>query len=199
MISRIVVFGASTAFGRVDPEGGGFAGRLKRYHESKNKNNALFNLGISGEGTQEMLKRFTNECSPRRPDLIILNTGINDFSRRGSPQAQTKNGTKHRDNLRTLLVAARGLAQVILLTPHQALANQTIKASDAHGDIFYLQEDLQLGYQTALELAEELKIRVLDLVSLFANQPIDTWCDKDLLHLNAQGHEQVFKEIQKFL
>ena len=70
--SRIVAFGSSTVQGIGDPEGGGFVGRLRSWHEQYWEGNVTFNLGLAGDQTTKMLGRFNLEVPIRRPDLIIF-------------------------------------------------------------------------------------------------------------------------------
>ena len=88
MIStRIVAIGASSLFGRIDPEEGGFIGRLKKWHETQAAQNIVFNLGVPGETSSDILKRFSQEVGVRRPDLILISVGLNDTKRKGSKEA----------------------------------------------------------------------------------------------------------------
>ena len=78
---RIVAFGASSIHGVGDPEGGGFVGRLRAWHESQHEKNLVFNLGVPGDMTAGMLTRFIPEVKFRSPDLILFYFGLNDVRR----------------------------------------------------------------------------------------------------------------------
>lgn len=72
----ICIFGDSIVWGGNDSQGG-WANRLR---------NSLFNefgteiypLGITGNTTVDLLKRFDVEAAARKPDVIIFAVGIND-------------------------------------------------------------------------------------------------------------------------
>src|SRR3989344_1664180 len=67
---RIAAIGASYCEGKVDPEGGGFVGRLRSWHESFIQDNHVFNLGISGDTTSDMLKRLEKEMKVPYVDVF---------------------------------------------------------------------------------------------------------------------------------
>ncbi|MEK7127392.1 MAG: GDSL-type esterase/lipase family protein, partial [Patescibacteria group bacterium] len=58
----------------------GWVEMLRQYLEEKYPDNfvSVFNLGINGETTDNVLTRFDNECLVRRPTDIIFAVGIND-------------------------------------------------------------------------------------------------------------------------
>lgn len=114
---RIVAFGGSNLFGFFDPQGGGFIGRLKTYHESKNLDNMVFNLGISGETSTGMLKRLLPEAIVRKPDLIIVATGVNDARRLGSKTEKITTLLAHfKKNVQKIINQAKSLSDVIFLS-----------------------------------------------------------------------------------
>ncbi|MFH1461253.1 MAG: GDSL-type esterase/lipase family protein, partial [Patescibacteria group bacterium] len=76
----ICIFGASTAWGAWDSEQGGWTSRLKTYFHSQDYREyvLLYNLGVSGDNTNDLLERFKPEAEAREPNLIIFAIGIND-------------------------------------------------------------------------------------------------------------------------
>ena len=77
-MTRILVFGDSIARGAVDLEKGGWVERLRIYFVNNSKDKSVYNLGISGDTTENLLKRFMNECKVREPEIIIFAIGVND-------------------------------------------------------------------------------------------------------------------------
>ena len=81
-MATICVFGDSIAWGAVDPENGGWVSSLRNYFESKSLRADLdtdvYNLGISGDNTDDLLERFDVEVEARKPDTIVFAIGIND-------------------------------------------------------------------------------------------------------------------------
>ena len=61
----LTVFGDSITFGKGDSLEGGWCGRLKKYFENMGGNHRLYNLGISGNTTEDLLERFDIEAKAR--------------------------------------------------------------------------------------------------------------------------------------
>jgi len=83
---HILVFGDSITYGAWD-ERGGWAQRLREYIDKKNLHDKgfyclVYNLGISGDTTKEILSRFENETKSRLEDekdhIFIFSIGTND-------------------------------------------------------------------------------------------------------------------------
>lgn len=84
MKKNILVFGDSIVYGVGDLEKGGWVNRLRlslEEHQERNEFN-VFNLGISGEITEEVKNRFDVECrariNPEAKTIIIVSMGVND-------------------------------------------------------------------------------------------------------------------------
>lgn len=85
---RILVFGDSITYGKVDSEGG-WANRLRRHFDEQSTahNHSrdfpnVYNQGISGDTAEDILKRFDVETSARAEDetIFIFAVGTNDSS-----------------------------------------------------------------------------------------------------------------------
>ncbi|MBQ0018247.1 MAG: hypothetical protein KBS63_03415 [Clostridiales bacterium] len=84
MRNKIVVFGDSITFGAWDKECGGWVNRLRLSvdNDTRIEKSHVFNMGISGQVTEEILDRIDDECRRRIRDdaknTVILAAGIND-------------------------------------------------------------------------------------------------------------------------
>lgn len=86
MNNRILVFGDSIVWGAWDSQGGWVA-RLKKYTdkqaiEGKEDYDSIYLLGISGDNSDDLLKRFEGELMSRLDDEssihIVIAIGVND-------------------------------------------------------------------------------------------------------------------------
>ena len=124
MLNKILVFGDSITYGQKDLELGGWVNRLRLAlaNDSSIPGCHVFNMGISGQTTGEILERLDRECRGRVLEgfrnIIILAAGIND--------TQIKDGEilvgedEFRGNVRGLIMQARSNADHVLyvgLTP----------------------------------------------------------------------------------
>ena len=86
-MTNILVFGASITWGAWDREGG-WVQRLRNFVDEKNISNPdydrmIYNLGISGDTTENLLSRLENEVKTRLSEeetIIIFSIGTNDFN-----------------------------------------------------------------------------------------------------------------------
>src|SRR3989344_2914310 len=75
---NILIFGYSITWGAYDPEQGGWATRLRNYFEAKDNYTDVYNLGVSGDTTADLLARIEVEAKSREPNLIVFAIVIND-------------------------------------------------------------------------------------------------------------------------
>lgn len=197
---RILAFGASSVFGRVDPEGGGYIGRLKTWHEKNSRNHAVFNLGIGGDTTIDLLSRFLPEATAknRNPNLIIFSIGHNDSRRIGSKN--NPNSTElslFKENIQELLKQAHSLCDVVFVGIHPIDDGKT-QPLVGH-DFCYLLDDAKSYSYAAKEICEEMGVPYLDIFNKFINKDYKNYLYEDGLHFNSEGHEKVFQELKIFL
>jgi lysophospholipase L1-like esterase len=77
---HIALIGDSIVHGYDDRELGGWVARLKILSVAEDKSDLVFNLGIPGNSTREMLERADGEIKARQPFLnkVVFSTGTND-------------------------------------------------------------------------------------------------------------------------
>lgn len=82
MDNVFIVFGDSISYGLYDKELCGWVNRLRKKLEAKANNNYVVNLGIPGQSSSEMRKRFEIELKNRYNDIdnfiLIFAFGIKD-------------------------------------------------------------------------------------------------------------------------
>lgn len=191
----IVAIGDSIVLGRGDNEGGGWVTRLKRFWEPKDFYNVVYNLGVPGQTSVDLLKRFDAECTSRiyylrKSDkhVIIMGIGINDSrSHHTSEEDFTKNiqklieqAKKHTKNVVLLGLTpvdeklAKNYEGTTFTNERIKKFNQIIKSVSAKNQVFFVEI-----FDTLIEL---------DYVHLLS----------DGLHPNAQGYDVLFQLIKDF-
>lgn len=195
---RIVAIGTSSFFGLGDPQHGGYIGRLKVWHESKNNNNVIFNLGISGntlgETTTQLLQRLVPETKVREPNLILLTSGINDIRRHSSrqnPPITLKE--EFRNNIVNMIRQARSLADVIVISTFP------IKEKHDSADNYLLPSDLEKYTQIVKTVCQQEKVPYLDIYNEWAKEDYSQFLIEDGVHANEKGHENIFLKLKEFL
>lgn len=195
---KIVAIGASSCEGKVDIEGGGFVGRLRRWHESMSEHNSVYNLGISGDTTEKVLKRISLEIPPRKPDLIIIQCGLNDFIHVGSKDAPYRFTLEQtRTNIMSMISESRKMADVLLVSVFPIDESKTCPCS--WRDIYYLERDAQQSAELTKKISVEMAVPYIDAYDAFIKDDYKHYLFTDGLHPNSIGHEKIFQLIRSRL
>ena len=192
---KIVAIGASSCEGKVDIAGGGFVGRLREWHETASEHNSVYNLGISGDTTEKILKRFPVEVPPRSPDLIIVQCGLNDFIHLNSKNAplQFTLDQIHK-NFSLILKEAKKIADVLCVSVFPIDETKTCPCS--WRDICYLEKDAMQCSEISKQFALEMDIPYIDVYGVFLQDGHKKYLHTDGLHSNSLGHEKIFEMIK---
>lgn len=197
---RIVAIGTSAFFGYGDASGkGGYIGRLKEWHEKTDKNNAVFNLGISGktvgETTAQLLERLKKEVAPRQPDLILLTTGINDVRRHGEKDALCAvSENEFKENVHQLIHNAKEIVPQIVMIG-------VIPTKDKHDslDNYLLAEDIARYAAFTKIICQEENIPYIDIYQEWRQEDYQQFLFQDAVHANEKGYEKIFQQVKDFL
>jgi lysophospholipase L1-like esterase len=198
-LKRIVAFGASTCEGKVDVEYGGFVSRLRTWMESIRPYNAVYNLGISGNITEQLLARIEQEAIPRKPDLIILQCGLNDFMRKGQIDAPTQSSLDQlTSNIKAIITKAKTISDVLLVSVFPIDESKTTPFHNK--DWYYTLADAQIHANLTKAISIEKEIPYIDIFSEFSKVDYKKHLlFTDGLHANAKGHELIFNQIKDYL
>ena len=198
---RIVAIGSSSLFGLVDPQGGGYIGRLKTWHENQNINNKVYNLGISGDTTTGMLKRFPPEVSIRKPNLILITSGLNDTRKiGGKSKPPTTPVEQFKKNIETLIKKGKTLTDVVFISVFPIDDKKTSPLLYwNHDDYFYCMTDAIKYAKIVNSICETERVPYLDIFNEWLHQDYKQWLFEDGLHANAVGHEKIYKSLKSFL
>jgi lysophospholipase L1-like esterase len=174
---RVLVFGASSAQGYWDSQGG-WADRLKHYYDEIQIEDLsqdiphVMNLGISNDSTSEVLKRLGPECKARMNDkgvAIIIQVGSNNAAEIGGRLRSSPE--KYQIDLET----------------------KTNPISWA--DIYYRNENIAEFENAAAEVCDKLDVPFVPLHDHFLNSK-DKLNAQDGLHPNDAGHKFIFALVQ---
>jgi lysophospholipase L1-like esterase len=190
-MKAITILGDSITFGRGGQEGG-WVGLLKKHFERQDFYNVVYNLGIPGDTSKSLLKRFDVECHarikyvwPGDKHILIVAIGTND-SRLWGKKVETQPG-KFRDNIVKLINLARKYTKHIVfvgLTPvvDELTANYDNKTTFTSVRV--------LKYNNILrEVCSKKKVKFLNLLPLLSNFEEFT---EDGLHPNQAGYQKMF-------
>jgi lysophospholipase L1-like esterase len=192
----IAFFGSSSVYAMHDSTGSGYVGRFRAWCQHQQFNSVVYNLGIPGETTHGLIKRFLNEFNARNPELVVFHMGANDSSHLGQPTNPNRVGSEEfTANTETLIYQVKELAQICIVSPIHVNEDKNPHL----GETYYFNADIEL-YTAALEkIAEKYELPFLNIFNRWqvADQ-YKNFLSPDGLHLNDAGHEALAKHFAVF-
>ncbi|MGD9544304.1 MAG: SGNH/GDSL hydrolase family protein [Methylocystis sp.] len=195
---RIVIFGSSTIYGTADKDCGGFVNRLRLWRESIDARNRVYNLGIWGEQTPNLIQRLPLEAAARRPHLIMAYPGFNDSrrdGRRDAPNAVSLG--QFRVMMEELISSAKAISETVVMTGIPFDESRTTPLSGT--DSYYLLHDAEAYSNELVSVARAQGARILDFFSILQNEDMSPLLADDGLHGNAKCHERLFHMTREFM
>lgn len=188
---RILFFGDSITQGFWDTKGG-WVGRLREHFDAlamqnlqHNTQPEIFNLGVSGDTTRDLLTRIESETKVRRwendPLMAVIAIGTNDSSLLD----------KFKVNLEQIVAIIRPLTETVVLVGNPA-CDETRTTPVFWGDYSYNNQDLERSEQIIATVAKEHGLPYVPVFQKF-KQELDAGNDllQDGLHPNAEGHQLI--------
>jgi len=205
-MARICVFGDSITYGAWDKEGG-WVQRLRKFLDKKtlseeNSYFLVYNLGISGDTTEDLLERFDFEIRQRFKEkektFIIFAIGAND-----SYFLHSKNGfrtpiEKFKENVCELIKLAQIFSSKIIFVG-LTLVDEA-KTTPIPWDInkSYKNEYIKRYNEIIKSVCKENKIYFVEIFEDWAKTDYKKLLE-DGLHPNSKGHQKIFETVKDFL
>ncbi len=199
---RWIAVGDSTVYGFGDPEGGGWVERLRRRWMLPNSpGHVLYNLGVRGDGVQNVARRMDAEFRSRGelrnqvPDLLVLSVGINDSARAGKVQGRYVTDPEvFQHEIIQLLDHARALCPVLFVGMTPADAARMPFA----GCLYYNHTDQYQFKEMTRVACEQRNIPYLDIFDLWLSRGELWWqshLSADGLHPNSLGYKALLQDF----
>lgn len=169
---------------------------MKEFLESKYDDSFVnvFNLGIGGNTTSDILIRLDSESSVRLPTDIMFAVGVNDSGYLKSDNSPITNEEQFRANILSLIEKARKYTKNITFIG-MVLGNDSILQplpGSSIGKSYSTKRTQQYDHMLR-ELAESNGCRFVHLLNKLENLDF-----QDGLHPNEQGHQKMFKAIKEY-
>ncbi len=193
MERTICIFGDSITMGASDIEQGGWVARLKNYFWQNDHDITVYNLGVSGDTTDDLLERFKSESAARKPDLIIFAIGINDSQYINSKDNPRVDLDKFKDNLNKLVAQAKKFTSDIIFIGLTNVDESKTMPIPWAKNRYYDNENVN-QYNSAVKLFCEEKFLFVDMSDLLDDDDLE-----DGLHPNNTGHKKMFERIKDFI
>ena len=203
-MSRILLFGDSIVLGFWDKEGG-WATRLRKFIDEKNLTvpdyyNQIYNLGISGNTSEDLLKRFECECQARQKEeggtVIIIGIGENDSQiRNGKFRIEIKEFEK---NLGKLLNLGKKFSSKIIfvgMCPADESKSDPIPWDTSKS---YRNDSIAQYNDVVRKFCEKNNLGFIDVFNNLSKKNYKELLD-DGVHPNTEGHRQIYEIIKAYL
>jgi len=190
----INVFGDSITWGAYDIEGG-WANRLRKYLEERADDYfEVYNLGISGDSTADLLNRIGVESDVRNPNTIIIAIGANDASYIKSKSDNYIPIAEFKNNLIEIINEARNFTDEIVFVGLTKVDESKTVPVPWNEDICDTNESVSAYNAEMKDICDEAEIPFIEMMDLLEDEDLS-----DGLHPNSVGHEKMFLRIKNFL
>ncbi len=204
-MAQVLAFGDSITYGSWDPENSGWANLLRKYFDDKVEKEQdfyglVYNLGIPGETTEGLVKRFKSETEVRfrkgEEDIFLFAFGANDSALIMSKGAFKVSVEDYVRNLDTVLGDAKSYSTKIALLNTTPVVEK-VTAHVENKDKSRLNEYVGRYNAPLQTLAEKHNVPLLDVYSAFMQHDLEGLFCEDGLHPNEVGHEIIFEIVKQ--
>ena len=187
--------------------GGGWADRLKSFCMEKSLSDekfdySVYNLGISGDNTDDLLKRFEFETKQRlykeEEIVFIFAIGINDSQFIHSKNDFSVLANKFQKNIKQFTKSSKEISSKIIfigLTPVDEFKTNPIPWSI---DKSYKNEYIEKYNNIIKSICQKNNVYFIDIFNEFSKINYKKLLE-DGLHPNSEGHQKMFEIVRDFL
>jgi acyl-CoA thioesterase I len=201
---RILIFGASIVWGANDFEKGGWVDRFKVYFMNQSQSNQVYNLGVSGHNSSQLLARIEQECFTRlktgfrKVNSIIIHIGTNDAQYLESKKGNQIDQEQFKKNLLKIIKIARKFSDNLFFVSILPCDESRTCPIFYNKDHFHKNENVEKYNNIIKEVCKTKKLGFIDVFSEFKKKGYKDLLE-DGLHPNDKGHELIFQEVKDFL
>jgi len=186
----ICIFGDSITWGASDSEKGGWVERLKVYFGEKYDTD-VYNLGVSGDTTDDLLVRVENELKAREPNMVVFAIGVNDAQFIHSINSNRISENDFKNNIEKLYGIAKKFTLKIIFVGLTSVDELKTKPIPWDTDKTYTNERINKFDRIIENFCSENNLKFILINDLLNNDDLI-----DGLHPSAQGHIKMFERIK---
>lgn len=197
---KILIFGDSIAAGREVNKTKSWPSLLAQFLDKKERNSAIvYNLGISGDSSNDVIKRFPIEAGARCKKIypndrtrIVFAIGINDarcIDSKNNPVA----GLKDFKNNISFLIENAGK-----FTNHVIFVGLTLvdeSKTTPINNIYFFNDKIKIYNEIIKTKCKKKGLVFLNIVEEWSENYLSL-LSKDGIHPNERGHQKIFKKIK---
>lgn len=197
---QILCFGDSITWGAYDKDGG-WTERLKRsaFEEMESHPNKwiqVYNLGISGDGIDGLIQRFSNETRPRVTEGVkptfLFSCGANDATFLVNKNAFRSSLDEFEKKYRKIIAEAKQWSDAIFLLTITPVDEEKLES----GDKVRKNEFVTRYNEVIKRLAADEHLGLIDVSKAYSLNEYRNLLGDDGLHPNTRGHEVIFSLVK---
>lgn len=194
MEKTICIFGDSITWGASDYESGGWPQLLRFYFENNDYNISLYNQGVSGDSTEDLLLRFNTECQARKPQIIIFAIGINDSQYINSKNNHRVTIEKFHSNIIKLIHQAEKFSHRIIFIEITKVNESMVSPVPWNIEKFYDNDSIKKYNIVIKKVCEEMELGYVPMFDVLDENML-----VDGLHPDSAGHKKMFEQVSSYL
>ncbi len=206
-MTNILIFGASITWGAWDKEGG-WVQRLRKFIDKKNISDPnydcmVYNLGISGDTTEDVLRRFENETKDRageKETIIMFSVGVNDSQFDHDKKDLRIQIEKFEENLKKLISLSKKYAPKIIFIGFNPIDQSKVDPIPWTDKIkkSYRKELVEKFDNKVKQVCKEERVYFIEVYDKLIKEDYKALLE-DGVHPNSKGHEKIFQIVKDFL
>lgn len=192
---RVLVFGDSITQGFWGVEGGWVSNLRKSYDLQKIEGRdddppTIFNLGVSGDSSDDIVTRFENETKARAKEevVFVIAVGVNDARTKAGVNFSDTN--RYKQNLAEILKQAKQYSNKTLFVGLTSCVEERSNPV-SWGDTGYTNARIKDFDNTLREFCEENDASFVEVFDVFTKAEAENELLPDGLHPNDAGHKLI--------
>ncbi|MFH1505903.1 MAG: GDSL-type esterase/lipase family protein [archaeon] len=199
----ILVFGSSMTQGSFDPEGG-WVGRLSRYlmklTPGERPKYKVYNMGVSGDSSKELLERIEPEIKARMRDdmIIIIAIGGNDAWWWVEDECTNHSTEEYASNLEKIFDIAKDYTDKVLCVGMTPVDEEKVNPMPWFPKASYFNRLMKQYNEVAENVCDKNDVSFIDMFSKFMELDYKKMLF-DGVHMTSEGHQKMFEIVKDFL
>ncbi len=205
-MANILVFGDSITYGSWDLEGG-WVDRLKHSLLGKSLDSKfeeyfeVYNLGVPGDTTSDLLLRFNREAKSRFGNkdktVVLFQVGVNDSTVLSSSSRKVSQ-KEFEKNLTTLIKEGKNYAYFIMFIGLTPVIDEQVSPIPWSPNESYIDSEIK-SYDTIIrKVSNKTGVEYLDLFDEISREEYKNYLE-DGVHPNSEGHRIIFETVKENL
>ncbi len=194
-MNNICVFGDSLVWGAWDLDFGGWVNRLRLWFDDFDDEDlsyyGVYNLGIDGDNSKNLLSRIKSECASRNPNIIIIAIGSNDSANPKHRISVPLNDFK--SNITKIIGSAKKFTDKVLFLSIDFVDESKTNPTIWDKTLFYSNARTKIYNDSLIDICKSDRVPIIDITGISKNDSYDG------VHFSSSGHEKIFLKVRDFL